>query len=75
MSGLISCTESRALSALLRPMSLCPWMIWRCRFDSSTVSKSMTPSVPTPAAARYMSAGEPSPPAPTHSTLAFFRRF
>ena len=33
-------------------MSLTPWMTWRCRFDSSTVSNSATPSVPTPAAAR-----------------------
>ena len=39
-------------------------MIWRCRFDSSTTSKSTMPSVPTPAAARYSSAGEPRPPAP-----------
>ena len=44
-------------------------MIWRCRFDSSTTSKSMMPSVPTPAAARYISAGEPRPPAPTHQHL------
>jgi hypothetical protein len=56
-------------------MSDWPWMIWRCRFDSSTVSNSTMPSVPTPAAARYISAGEPRPPAPTHSTLAFFSRF
>ena len=50
-------------------------MIWRCRLDSSTTSKSTMPSVPTPAAARYSSAGEPRPPAPTTSTLAFFSRF
>ena len=62
-------------SALGRPMSDWPWMIWRCRLDSSTVSKSTMPSVPTPAAARYISAGEPRPPAPTQSTLAFFSRF
>ena len=73
--GLISRTEEAADSALGRPMSLWPWMIWRCRFDSSTVSKSTIPNVPTPAAARYMRAGEPSPPAPTQSTRAFFRRF
>src|SRR4051794_3755239 len=35
----------------------------------------MMPRVPTPAAARYIRAGEPSPPAPTQSTLAFFSRF
>src|ERR1700712_4157286 len=33
------------------------------------------PSVPTPAAARYIRAGEPRPPAPTARTLAFFSRF
>ncbi len=74
-SGLSSRMLSRADSALLRPTSDWPWMIWRCRLDSSTTSKSMMPSVPTPAAARYSSAGEPRPPAPTHSTLAFFSRF
>ena len=68
-SGLISSTESRADSALGRPMSLWPWMIWRCRLDSSTMSNSTMPSVPTPAAARYSSAGEPRPPAPTHEHL------
>ena len=31
--------------------------------------------VPTPAAARYSSAGEPSPPAPITSTRAFLSRF
>ena len=65
----------RADWAFDRPTSDTPWMIWRCRFDSSTTSKSITPSVPTPAAARYSRAGEPRPPAPTHSTLAFFSRF
>src|ERR1700710_1708810 len=50
-------------------------MIWRCRFDSSTTSKAAMPSVPTPAAARYISAGDPRPPAPMTRTLAFFRRF
>ena len=50
-------------------MSDWPWMIWRCRLDSSTTSKSTMPSVPTPAAARYSSAGDPRPPAPTHEHL------
>ena len=50
--GLISRMLSRADSALGLPTSDWPWMIWRCRFDSSTTSKSMMPSVPTPAAAR-----------------------
>ncbi len=75
MYGLMPLTVSRADSALERPMSAWLWMIWRWRFDSSTSSNSMIPSVPTPAAARYMRAGEPRPPAPTQSTLAFFNRF
>ena len=37
---------------------------------TSTTSKSTSPSVPTPAAARYSAAGEPSPPAPMSSTRA-----
>ena len=67
--------ESAADWAFDRPISLCPWMIWRCKFDSSTVSNSTIPRVPTPAAARYISAGEPRPPAPMQRTLAFFSRF
>src|SRR5260370_23170941 len=43
-------------------------MIWRCRLDSDTMSSSTTPSAPTPAAARYISAGPPKPPAPITST-------
>ena len=35
----------------------------------STTSKSMIPIVPTPAAARYRPAGDPSPPAPISSTF------
>jgi hypothetical protein len=74
-SGLISRIESRALWALDRPTSLWPWMTWRCRLLSSTTSKSITPSVPTPAAARYISVGLPRPPAPTARTFAFLSRF
>ncbi|SKT88888.1 Uncharacterised protein [Mycobacteroides abscessus subsp. abscessus] len=72
---MISNTESRALCALDLPISDWPWMIWRCRLDSSTTSNSTMPMVPTPAAARYNSVGDPSPPAPMTSTLAFLRRF
>ena len=57
------------------PTSDWPWMICRCRLDSSTTSNSTMPSVPTPAAARYSRAGLPRPPAPTTRTLAFFSRF
>ena len=49
-------------------------MIWRCRLDSDTMSSSTTPSVPTPAAARYISAGAPSPPAPITSTDGLLQR-
>src|SRR6266498_2006161 len=73
--GLISTILSRALSSLGRPMSEVPWMTCRCRLEASTSSKSTMPMWPTPAAARYMALGEPRPPAPISSTLAFFSRF
>ena len=38
------------------------------------MSSSTTPSVPTPAAARYISTGAPSPPAPITSTEARLQR-
>ena len=50
------------------PVVAVEWTIWRCRFDSSTTSSSTIPSVPTPAAARYSDAGDPSPPAPISRT-------
>ena len=50
-------------------MSAVRWMTWRCRLERSTVSSSITPRVPMPAAARYCRRGAPSPPAPTTSTL------
>src|SRR5712692_9355536 len=56
-------------STLGRPMSSLPWSSWRWRLEASTVSKSTMPILPTPAAARYIEAGEPSPPAPSRSTL------
>ena len=43
--------------------------IWRCKLDASTTSISTMPIVPTPAAAKYIAAGEPSPPAPSNNTL------
>ena len=48
------------------------WMICRCRLLASTMSKSTSPIVPTPAAARYSAIGAPRPPVPTHSTFAAF---
>ena len=36
-----------------RPTSAVAKSTWRCRLESSTVSKTSRPSVPTPAAARY----------------------
>jgi hypothetical protein len=51
-SGFNASIVRRAESVFGSPSELLEWTIWRCRFDSSTTSKSMTPSVPTPAAAR-----------------------
>ena len=48
--------------------------VWRCRLESETVSKSSRVSCPTPAAARYCAAAQPSPPRPTTSTRAAFNR-
>ena len=70
--GLMSCIVSAAESSFLRPTSFVPWMICRCRFVKSTTSKSTMPMRPTPAAARYIPSGAPSPPVPTSSTLAAF---
>src|ERR1700723_1838309 len=55
--GLTSAIDSLADSALDLPMSEPPWMIWRCRFDSSTVSTCKMPSVPTRAAPRHSRLG------------------
>src|SRR5262249_27524909 len=57
-----------------RSRAFVPWRICRPRLDSSTRSESISPSVPTPAAARYSATGEPSPPAPTTATPACRRR-
>ena len=75
-----------ALSALYIPTLDSSWRICLCRFETSTVSWSMIPSLPvlhehlelqkrcffspTPAAPRYCRAGHPSPPAPTTATAA-----
>src|SRR3989344_8953777 len=47
-------------------------IICLCKLFSSTLSKSAIPIVPTPAAARYINAGLPKPPAPTTRTLLRF---
>ena len=59
----------RALSVLGIPTRSEAWSTWRCRLLSSTTSSSTRPMVPIPDAARYIAAGEPSPPAPISSTL------
>src|SRR6266700_7596483 len=69
-SGLIAWIDSSAESTLGMPMRWVEWITWRCRLERSTSSSSTMPSVPTPAAARYSAAGEPSPPAPISRTLA-----
>jgi hypothetical protein len=40
------------------------WIIYLCKFDSSTQSPSIIPKVPTPIPDRYSAAGAPIPPAP-----------
>jgi hypothetical protein len=57
-----------------RPTSGVPCSSCRCRLLVSTTSKSTMPMRPTPAAARYIAAGEPRPPAPMQSTLDAFSR-
>src|SRR6186997_3739 len=66
--GFMSLSRSRADSSFGRPTSFEPCTICRCRFVTSTTSKSTSPIVPTPAAVRYSASGEPSPPAPMSST-------
>ncbi len=51
-SGLIPLIAISAESTLFMPTRSTVWTIWRCRFETSTVSASMMPMVPTPAAAR-----------------------
>ena len=70
--GFSALRRSFADASFGRPTSGVPCRICRCRLLKSTVSKSTMPSVPTPAAARYMATGDPSPPAPMHNTLAAF---
>ena len=60
-SGLSAVSVLRADSTFFSPMRSVVWMTWRWRFERSTTSKSMIPSVPTPAAARYSDAGAPRP--------------
>ena len=67
--GLSALMVTFAESALETPTSASAWRICRWRFEWSTVSKSTMPNLPSPAAARYMAMGDPSPPAPMHRTL------
>ncbi len=72
MWGLIRASASRADSTLGCPIvaSLCS--VWRCRFESETVSKSSSVRLPTPALARYCDAAQPRPPSPTTNTRESF---
>ena len=74
ISGLRASSLSRPDDVFGRPTSSVSCRSCRCRLVSSTRSKSANPSVPTPAAARYMAAGDPRPPAPTTSTRAAWSR-
>mmetsp|Transcript_7170 Transcript_7170/g.24385 ORF Transcript_7170/g.24385 Transcript_7170/m.24385 type:complete len:203 (+) Transcript_7170:102-710(+) len=67
-SGFTRFNVSAADAALGTPTAPLACTICRWRFDTSTSSSSTMVSFPTPAAARYMSAGEPRPPAPTQQT-------
>jgi hypothetical protein len=49
---LLAWSEQPWLAVLACPTRELVWMIWRCRLDRLTVSWSMMPMVPTPAAAR-----------------------
>ena len=73
--GFICSSLAFATSALLFPMSCSEYRtcLWRLLF--SMTSKSTMPILPTPAAARYMADGVPSPPAPTTRTLAALSAF
>jgi hypothetical protein len=68
-SGFIASICALADSTFGMPTSGVWWMICRWRLVSSTLSSSMSPRVPMPAAARYNAAGEPRPPVPTINTL------
>src|SRR3990170_1948630 len=70
-SGLSLLMLSAAEWTLGLPILSLLWIIWRWRLLKSTQSPSAMPMVPTPAAARYRSAGEPRPPAPRTKTLLF----
>ena len=65
---------SPAESHLWMPTVLSRCAIWRCRLLSSTASWSAMPSLPTPAAARYIATGLPRPPAPMTRTEELQRR-
>ena len=72
--GLMPARRCRADSTFGVPTAAVACTTCRCKFDSSTTSSSTTPIVPTPAAARYSSAGAPRPPAPRTTTEEAFRR-
>jgi len=56
------------------PMRSTVCRIWRWRLVRSTESASTSVISPTPAAARYIAAGDPSPPAPMMMTCASIKR-
>ncbi len=70
--GLMALSSCLAEATLLWPMRSSRCRIWRCRLESETVSKSTSTRWPTPAAARYGAAAQPSPPSPAISTRAAF---
>ena len=75
MFGFIDKIPSLALIVLLIPIFEFLCIICLCKLDNSTLSSSIIPIVPTPAAARYNNSGDPSPPAPITSTFACINLF
>ncbi len=63
-----------ALATFGSPICPVAWMTCRCRLESDTTSSSITPSVPTPAAARYISTGAPRPPGADHQHARVLER-
>ena len=72
--GFMFFSFSAAETTFFLPMSPVQWRICRFRFLSLTSSWSISPIVPTPAAARYRATVEPRPPTPAIATLARFSR-
>ena len=72
ISGFNSRIRLAADSTFSEPTDAVEWITCLCRLVMSTLSSSIIPILPTPAAARYSKVGDPNPPAPTTITEDFF---